>query len=690
MLFTCGLRAQINTERVLNIGRNALYFEDYILSIQYFNQVIDVKPYLAEPYFFRAVAKLSLEDYKGAEEDCNRSIERNPFITGAYQVRGIARQNLGDYAGAIEDYNVGLRYAPEDRTFLGNKAIAQVQLKDYDDAEKTFDKLIKLYPSDYNAYLSRSQFWLEKKDTLKAISDIDKAISIDKYQSYAYAQRAIIKFQYKKQYEEALEDMNYALKLDPNMTSYYLNRGIIRYYLDDLMGTMADYSHVVEIDPGNIMAHYNRGLLRMQVGDRNKAIDDFSFVLSREPDNFFALYNRAILYFQIGNNKAAIRDFDKVLEQYPDFADGYYARSEAKRKMKDMAGGEKDFKKAMAIYDQRKNSDKLVDPLGNAVSDKVDNDDNGDDKVRKESDKNINKFDRLLVSDDFEVKSKYKSEIRGRIQDRNARIEMEPAFLFTYYENDSELRQSSRYSKELEAFNRAGLLPEKLLISNDDVSIDTIQIKKHFASIDEYSKQIEANPENPIPYFARSLDFMLVQDYSNALDDLNRVINLNGDFIFAYFNRAAIRFRQMEYKLSGENSDDETMPAVTGVNSSAFTSRNKNNDIRFGNLPKPDDQGSLEYDMILRDYDKVISLDPNFEYAYFNRGNVRCTQKDFKAALNDFNEAIRLRPDFADAYFNRGLVYVYLGDNEKGIADLSKAGELGVVSAYSVIKRLSD
>lgn len=89
------VQAQLNTERVMNIGRNALYFEDYILSIQYFNQVIKVKPYMAEPYFYRAAAKLSLEDFRGAEEDCNMCIERNPFITGAYQVRGIARQNLG-------------------------------------------------------------------------------------------------------------------------------------------------------------------------------------------------------------------------------------------------------------------------------------------------------------------------------------------------------------------------------------------------------------------------------------------------------------------------------------------------------------------------------------------------------------------------------------------------------------------
>lgn len=58
---------QINTDRVMTIGRNALYFEDYVLSIQYFNQVINAKPYLAEPYFYRGLAKMNLDDYQGAE-----------------------------------------------------------------------------------------------------------------------------------------------------------------------------------------------------------------------------------------------------------------------------------------------------------------------------------------------------------------------------------------------------------------------------------------------------------------------------------------------------------------------------------------------------------------------------------------------------------------------------------------------
>ena len=101
------VRSQINTDRMMSVGQTALYFEDYVLSIQYFNQVISAKPYLYEPYFYRAVAKLSLEDYRGAEQDCSSSISRNPFVINSYQVRGLARVYQNRYEDAMADFREG-------------------------------------------------------------------------------------------------------------------------------------------------------------------------------------------------------------------------------------------------------------------------------------------------------------------------------------------------------------------------------------------------------------------------------------------------------------------------------------------------------------------------------------------------------------------------------------------------------
>ena len=75
--------AQFNTDRLVTIGRSALYFEDYVLSMQYFNQAISAKPYLYEPWFYRAVAKYYLDDFSGAESDCSEAIERNPYVVGS-------------------------------------------------------------------------------------------------------------------------------------------------------------------------------------------------------------------------------------------------------------------------------------------------------------------------------------------------------------------------------------------------------------------------------------------------------------------------------------------------------------------------------------------------------------------------------------------------------------------------------
>ena len=103
-----------------------------------------------------------------------------------------------------------------------------------------------------------------------------------------------------------------------------------------------------------------------------------------------------------------------------------------------------------------------------------------------------------------------------------------------------------------------------------------------------------------------------------------------------------------------------------------------------------DKKRAYEHEMITRDYDMVIRLNPNFVYAYFNRGNLRCVQRDFRAAIQDYDEAIKRDSDFAEAYFNRGLAHLSLGDTNRGLSDLSKAGELGIINAYSIIKRMTN
>ena len=697
------IQAQINTNRVLAIGRNALYFEDYMLSIQYFNQVIKSKPYLAEPYLYRAAAKLSLDDFLGAENDLTLCVERNPFIVYAYLYRGIARQNLGNYEGAVADYNKTLEFLPENQQALINKAIAFVQMKSYPDAIETLDQLIRYQPRHTQAYITRGAVYAERGDTLIALDNYNKALDLEKYYAPAYGQRGLIYYM-QENYEDALADFDEAIRLEPQRSEYYINRGLIRYNLNDLRGAMSDYNTVITLDSYNTTARFNRGLLNAQVGDVSHAIEDFGVVIRNEPDNYMAVYNRAILNEEANQFVDALNDLNTVIEEYPYFVPAYFFRSEIKRKMKDVAGADTDYWFAHDLEERlQKEKEKGKKVTGKGIFEPgtiTDTAESIDKNVREKSDKDIEKFNRLVMDDRSQDVTSYQNDIRGRVQDRQVKVDLEPQFVLTYYEKVSDQEYLPSLSDNvIQEYNAKAKLRLQLKITNKEAALTDQQAQYHFSSIDEFSLLLDRDPLDADAYFGRALDFNVLQDLSEAMDDLDRVIQLNPNFFMAYFDRAVIRYKMMQldvYEEENVNTRQDIMNLSLNLQSN---NRSQQAIVNPHSRPGGENLEALnsgerkrifDLDQIMRDYEKVIEINPGFVYAYFNRANISCFRKDFRTAIIDYSEAINVKPNFAEAYYNRGLTRLYLGDTEKGIADLSKAGELGMVNAYSIIKSMND
>ena len=717
-LMTCAL-AQINTDRVLSIGRNALYFEDYVLSIQYFNEVIGVKPFLPEPYLYRSIAKIYLDDYMGAEQDASACLDRNPFIVTAYQVRGIARQNMQQYDAAISDFEEGLKSQPENKTFLRALGVCYALKKDYEKADSCFRFFQQKFPNEPVAYMTRAQLKIEMNDSIEALELLNRAIELDKSSAYAFALRSMLLAQ-QDNYDDALADMNRAIRLDPEQPSFYINRALIRYNKEELNDAVRDYDQALELDPESTVGHYNRGLLRAQVGDRNRAIDDFTAVIAQEPDNTFAIYNRAILRDEVGDLQGAIEDYSLVFEQHPNYFPVLYARSEAYRKLGKGKQSDEDYRLALAVQNRVKQEHDRRVAAGVAnvdvaerdkADENLDEELTDDDKTRAESERNIRKFNRLMTSSVADGNQRYSSELRGRVQDKQGSAEMQPLFVLSYYEKTDETRQLIFFEKNLSDFNRAGLLSRRLKCVCQEPMLTQLQAQAHFQSIDDYSRLIGVNGGSIISFFGRSLDFMLVQDYQNAISDLNEVLMRKDNFILAYFNRAVMRFRQLEIdEKSGAigarnvGGDEELKNAAlmavgsqqaAQVQSSGFSMRINNSAISTQDRVRLEAEHlaqvrKVECELAMRDLDKVIELAPQFVYAYYNRAFISAKLNNLDAALEDLNEAIRIYPNFAEAYYNRGLIMLRIGKTKAGIADLSKAGELGLAQAYSVLKRAQE
>lgn len=416
---------------------------------------------------------------------------------------------------------------------------------------------------------------------------------------------------------------------------------------------MSDYDLALNVDPNNFIGHYNRGLLRAQVGDDNRAIEDFNFVLEVEPDNMMATFNRGLLLDKTGDYAGAAKDYTTVLNEYPDFLMGYQYRAQVRRKMGDLRGADEDeFKVLKAQLEGQK---------GKSGQKK----EQASDKTRKASDKNMNNFRKIVVADDNADDQKYKTDYRGKVQDKNVTILPQPMFALNYYEREEEVKRQINFAKCIDEVNNLHVLPHRLLITNNEASLSEEQVKRHFQSIDDETAKIVTDPENAFHYYARAMDFYLVQDFDNALKDLDETLKRDSAFVPAYFSRAVIHYKQLEYR-----------------------KRDKKYEMNLGTEAQTQVH-TYDYARIREDLDEVIRLAPDFVYAYYNRGNILSVMKDYRAALADYNMAIELNPKFAEAYYNRGLTNIYLGNNRQGIQDLSKAGELGLFSAYNIIKRFT-
>ena len=648
------------------IGRSALFYEDYVLSMQYFNQAIQSKPYLYEPWFFRAVAKYYLEDYAGAERDCSEALQRNPYVVNIYELRGLSRIQQKKYADAISDYSRALRYDPENRGLWHNRVLCHIQNKDYDAALLELDTMQARWSQYAAAWAMRADVYMQQQDTVQAIDALQKSLDIDPYDGQTWAARSLISLA-QEQWPEAEEQLNHAIHLLPKRGGYYINRALARFNQNNLRGAMADYDMALDLEPNNFLGHYNRGLLRAQVGDDNRAITDFDFVLRLEPDNMLALFNRAVLLDQTGDLHAAIRDYSKVIDEFPNFWTGLEFRAACYRRLGMTKKAEQDeFTVYKArLYKHLYGTQPRLDP----------------NQMRRRSDEDLEKYNQLVVEDQQEPEREYKNDYRGRVQNRRVEVDLQPMFALSMEKTHDEVRANIAFDRDVDVLNQL-LVPHSSPLASPSSHQRTVyvvcghpslsdeQSARYFLYIDSLTTAIDRSHDTGRAVdglMFRAVAYTVIQDYQQAIDDLSTYLQIDSTQVLALWQRAVCQARIGLFQAS------------EGANTELVTAS------------------------VLADLNHALDLRPHNAYLYYNRGCIQAqryntqlstshtslttSHSTLQLAIDDFTTALLYEPNLAEAYFNRGICHLRAGDQEKASADLSKAGELGLYDAYSVLKR---
>ena len=663
LLFASTLRAQIDVEQALSIGRNAIYFNDYIVSMGYFNQIIGLRPWMAEPYFYRAVAKINLDDYAGAEADASLALERNPIFPRAYLLRGIARFSQKEYTPAVEDFRRGLELSPRDVGLQYNLSIALLQDKRYAAADSAAQRLLEIDPKNKDAYRILAQSALERKDTVSATRQVDYLLAKDSTYLPAHLLRAQIAAE-RKDYKTSIRALDRVLAQDAGDANLYVNRAIMRYHLNDLRGAMSDYSEGLRLEPNDRAALNNRALLRTQVGEYSLAIQDWD----------------KLLHLRLGNLRSSLEDLNIVLKRYPIFAEGFMARAEVRRKMGDVKGATRD---ELHLFDLQ-NSKSYRNRAASASRPTKDGK-----ETRSREDEAIEKYNMLVETapEPVKAKPKYTSQIRGRIQDQEIQMTPRRDLTLSYFtEIDKDGNQGQVYfAPLLDRLNTQRLHQDKralrLVLREQGSSLSMAEVEE----VQKHLSQLNAQTEKTAQLsFLKGIDHLLLQDLGAAISALTEAIERDPSFTLAYFARSIASLRRSEAERG--RPVEQSTPSTPQVRAAAMGGKA----TTPAELPltAPTPTRVIEYSP-LTDLNQVITQAPTFAFAYYNRANLYAKTGDVERAKQDYTKAIELNPLFAESYFNRGLLYYSEGKVKEGTRDLSRAGELGLYKAYSLIKRMN-
>jgi tetratricopeptide (TPR) repeat protein len=81
----------------------------------------------------------------------------------------------------------------------------------------------------------------------------------------------------------------------------------------------------------------------------------------------------------------------------------------------------------------------------------------------------------------------------------------------------------------------------------------------------------------------------------------------------------------------------------------------------------------MEHEAALIHFNRAITLNKDFYWAYSNAGSLLIQQKKYEEAIIFLNRAVSISPDYADAHFNLGIAHHSLQDLKSAIKSYEAA-----------------
>jgi len=169
-------------------------------------------------------------------------------------------------------------------------------------------------------------------------------------------------------------------------------------------------------------------------------------------------------------------------------------------------------------------------------------------------------------------------------------------------------------------------------------------------------------------YLSRGAMYNSENRFLESFNDYNNAIQLDKDYLKAYYYRALLYTQIKEYNKATDDFNKvlEFSP--------------KNGEVLYGRAFCYSNIG--KYNESIADYTEYIRLNPKNFYGYINRGYQYKLLQDYEKAVIDYIKAIKLDSKSAMAYNSRGMLYFKNNEYKNARKDFEKAIKLDPNGKY--------
>ena len=196
-------------------------------------------------------------------------------------------------------------------------------------------------------------------------------------------------------------------------------------------------------------------------------------------------------------------------------------------------------------------------------------------------------------------------------------------------------------------------------------------LKNWDQAIENFNKVIEINPKDAMAYFNIGTIFSEKEEFDIAIKNYQKCLAINPDHAEAHDNMGSALKAQGNLTAAVEQF---TQAINLKPN---FAQAHYNLGVAL--------QEQENFSESIKSYEKACQIKPNYFKAYLGIGNTLKEQGKVGAAIDSYEQAIKIKPDYAEAYNNMGLALQDMGELDAAIDSCEQAIKIkpSYAEAYS-------